>query len=128
MFYNASPRIFENAKLLRENMTASEKILWDRLKCKQLLGLRFKPQHPIDIFIADFYCHQVKLVIEVDGGYHKNKDQREYDIGRESDLDKWGIKVIRFYNEDIENDIDRVLKEIEKTCINLKPELSQSPL
>ncbi len=82
MFYNAKPHIFEKAKMLRKYMTNSELILWERLKGKQLLGFRFRPQHPIDIFIADFYCHPLKLVIEVDGGIHKTADQREYDIGR----------------------------------------------
>ena len=90
MFYNAKPHIFEKAKALRNNMTVSELILWERLKGKQILGLRFRPQHPIDIFIADFYCHPLRLVIEVDGGIHLSKDQKEYDLGREGELEYWG--------------------------------------
>lgn len=73
MFYNAKPHIFEKAKLLRENMTIPEQILWQQLKGKKMLNLRFRPQHPVDRFIADFYCHPIKLVIEVDGGIHKSK-------------------------------------------------------
>ena len=128
MFYNAKPLIFERAKMLRKNMTESEEILWEQLKGKKLLGLRFRPQHPIDIFIADFYCHPVKLIIEVDGGIHKSRDQKEYDIGRTAELNYWEIKVIRFTNEEIENKINEVIKEIEKTCIKRQSELSQSPL
>ena len=82
-----------------------------------MLGLRFRPQHPLDIFIADFYCHPIKLVIEVDGGIHKTADQREYDIGRTAELNYWEVEVIRFTIEEIENRINEVIKEIEKICI-----------
>lgn len=92
-----------------------------------MLGLRFKPQHPIDIFIADFYCHPLKIVIEIDGGIHKSIDQREYDIGREAELENWGIKVIRFTNEVVEKDIEKVRSEIEQICKRRRAEL-QSPL
>jgi very-short-patch-repair endonuclease len=128
MFYNAKPHIFEKAKALRNNMTNSELKLWEKLKGKQMLGLRFRPQHPIDIFIADFYCHPLKLVIEVDGGIHKTSDQKEYDIGRTGELNYWDIEVIRFTNEQIENNINQVIKQIEQTCIKRQSELPQSPL
>jgi very-short-patch-repair endonuclease len=128
MFYNAKPHIFEKAKSLRNNMTNSELKLWEKLKGKQMLGLRFRPQHPIDIFIADFYCHPIKLVIEIDGGIHKTTEQKEYDIGRTAELNYWGIEVIRFTNEEIENEIDQVITGIEKTCIKRQSELPQSPL
>lgn len=71
MFYGAKPHIYKKAKFLRKNMTDSELKLWEVLKGKKILGLRFRSQHPIDIFIADFYYHPVKLVVEVDGGIHK---------------------------------------------------------
>ncbi len=64
MFYGAKPIIFERVKALRENPTKAEIALWSILRKKQMMGLRFK--HPICIFIADFYCHSIKLVIEVD--------------------------------------------------------------
>ena len=128
MFYGAKPHIFEKAKMLRKNMTEAEEILWEQLRGKKLMGLRFRPQHPIDIFIADFYCHPLKLVVEVDGGIHKTKEQREYDLGREGELENWGIKVIRFTNEEIGNNITQVIKEIEQVCIKRKSELPQSPL
>jgi very-short-patch-repair endonuclease len=127
MFYNAKPHIFEKAKILRDHMTEAELKLWDILKNKQLLNYRFRPQHPIDIFIADFYCHSLKLVIEVDGGIHNTKDQREYDIGREAELLNWGIKVIRFTNDEVINDIYLVKKKIELICIERRTEL-ESPL
>ncbi|MBW8324729.1 MAG: endonuclease domain-containing protein [Prolixibacteraceae bacterium] len=127
MFYNAKPIIFERAKVMRENMTQAEKAVWELLKSNNMLGLRFKPQHPIDIFIADFYCHPLKLVIEIDGGIHKSVDQREYDIGREAELERWGIKVIRFTNEEVENNITLIQNKIEQICSERRSEL-KSPL
>ncbi len=123
MFYDAKPHIFEKAKMLRENMTEAEQKLWEHLKGKKMMGLRFRPQHPIDIFIADFYCHPLKLVIEIDGGIHKSQDQKEYDIGREAELERWGINVIRFTNEEIENSIEHVKNEIEQECASHRSEL-----
>lgn len=127
MFYNAKPHIFEKAKLLRKNMTSSEKKLWELLKGKKVFGMRFRPQHPIDIFIADFYCHPLKLVIEVDGGIHESRDQAEYDIGREAELNEWGIKVVRFTNKEIEKDIDLMRNKIVEICKKRRSELL-SPL
>ena len=109
MFYNASPDIFRNAEDLRNNMTEAEEILWERLRKKQL-GVRFKAQHPIERFIADFYCHQSKLVIEVDGEIHKY--QKEYDDGREAEIEKYEIKILRFTNSEVINDIETVIEKI----------------
>ena len=109
-------------------MTGSEQKLWENLKGKQLLGLRFRPQHPIDIFIADFYCHPAKLVIEVDGEIHKTKDQSEYDLGREAELENWGLKVIRFTNEEIEYNFGHVITEIERVCKQQISGLGENPL
>ncbi len=128
MFYNAKPHIFEKAKMLRKDMTGAELKLWEKLKGKKMLGLRFRPQHPIDIFIADFYCHPLKLVIEIDGGIHNSTDQKEYDFGREGELENWGIKVIRFTNEEVENEMNRVLEDVKQICLKRKSELPQSPL
>ena len=109
MFYNASPVIFQKAEMLRKNMTKAETVLWERLR-KNQLGVRFKAQHPIERFIADFYSHKAKLVIEVDGEIHNF--QKEYDLGREAELEKYGITVIRFTNEDVFNEIDKVIEKI----------------
>jgi very-short-patch-repair endonuclease len=80
MYYGAKPETFEAARILRENMTLFEKLLWERLKLKQICGVRFRRQHPIDFFIADFYCHEARLVVEIDGEMHNY--QREHDDGR----------------------------------------------
>ncbi|WP_320111062.1 endonuclease domain-containing protein [Draconibacterium orientale] len=127
MFYGAKAHIFEKAKLLRNNMTAAELLLWEQLKGKKVLGLRFRPQHPIDIFIADFYCHPLKLVIELDGGIHKSREQKEYDIGRTGELNYWGIEVIRFTNEEVEKDIIQVIETITQKCLIRQSEIRKSP-
>ena len=113
MFYGATTIIFENAKMLRNNMTQAELALWGRIN-KNQLGVRFKPQHPISFFIADFYCHKHKLVIEIDGEIHEQ--QIEYDEGRTFELEHYGINVIRFTNEEVLCNIDKVIEDIKK-CI-----------
>ena len=114
MFYGASPKVFELAKELRDRLTESEKILWEKLRLKRLNGYRFKSQHPVAGFIADFYCHKAKLVIEIDGVYHNSKSQSEYDANRSSVISEFGIKIIRFRNEDVTDRIDFVLEEIKR--------------
>ena len=115
MFYGAKRSIFQNAEVLRKDMTVAEKKLWDRLN-KSQLGVRFKAQHPMDIFIADFYCHKFKLVVEIDGGIHET--QKEYDEGRTAELESWGLTIIRFSNEEVMNDIEKVVEMI-KNHLNL---------
>jgi len=117
MFYGAKRTIFQNACELRKEMTPAEKVLWNRLN-KSQLGVRFKAQHPIDIFIADFYCHKYKLIVEVDGEIHLS--QKEQDENRTSELERFGLTIIRFKNEEVITDIERVIDEIKK-IINTAP-------
>ena len=119
MFYGAKPITFERAKGLRLNPTEAEKKLWEVLRNNQMLGLRFKHQHPISIFIADFYCHTIKLVIEVDGEIHLKKENREYDENRTAELDSLGITVLRYSNDMVINNINKVKEEILIECKRL---------
>jgi len=111
MFYGAKRTIFQNACELRKEMTPAEKVLWNRLN-KSQLGVRFKAQHPIDIFIADFYCHKCKLIVEVDGEIHLS--QKEADENRTAELERFGLTVIRFTNKEVLNDVEKVVDEIRK--------------
>ncbi len=113
MFYGASNIIFENAKKLRNTVTDAEKLLWEHLKEKKL-GVKFRRQHPISSFIADFYCHEKKLIIELDGSIHNIKEIFENDLERQAAIEAFGIKVIRFKNEEIYKNIDIVLNKINK--------------
>ncbi len=112
MFYGASPNTFEKAAELRKNMTDTEKVLWLELKNRKVFKTKFRRQHPIDIFVVDFYCHEYKLVIEVDGKIHLKKDIQEYDKGRQAELENLGITVLRFTNEQINTDIEAVKRKI----------------
>ena len=116
LFFGAKPGIFKKASILKKSMTEAEIILWKNLRNRKLCGLKFRRQHPIDIFIADFYCHEKKLIIEVDGGIHENEAQKEYDEGRTYELVEKGYKIIRFRNEEIMVNIDYVLNSITDFC------------
>jgi acetylglutamate kinase len=119
MFYGANPILFELAEELRAKMTPAEEIFWNAIKINEW-HLKFRRQHPISTYIADFYCHQVKLVIELDGGYHENKEVKIYDAAREKDIKEYGITVLRFKNEEIFNDLSNVLDKINLAISKLK--------
>jgi len=112
MFYGAPPYVFEKARELRKTLTPAEKKLWEHLKKRRMKGYKFRRQHPIFEFIADFYCHTIKLVVEVDGGIHNIDRQKEYDIKRTAKLNKFGITAIRFTNKQVLNDLNSVLKQL----------------
>jgi len=111
MFLGAGAQIFRNAEELRYGMTAAEDLLWGHLKGKQL-GAKFRRQHPLGIYIADFYCHQHKLVIELDGSIHNRIDVAQNDIEPQRILELDGIKVIRFTNDQVFNNLNKVLDQI----------------
>jgi very-short-patch-repair endonuclease len=112
MFYDATPNTFEKARRLRNNTTRHERMLWDCLRKNQIHGVRMKRQHPIGTYIADFYCHAAKLVIEIDGASHDTADQKLIDKERTFNLNLSGLKVIRFSNKEIEHDLNNVISEI----------------
>jgi cyclase len=117
--------IFERAEELRKNPTFEENLLWQYLKGNQL-GVRFKRQHPIWLYIADFYCHEIKLVIEIDGSIHNLKEVKERDIVREDDIVSFGIRVIRFRNSEIRNSIIQVLEKISEVISELRKDGKQN--
>ena len=78
-FHGASTGVFEKARQLRKNMTLAEQELWKYIRKDQLDGSRFRRQHPVAQYILDFYCHDSRLAIELDGGIHDNADQMQYD-------------------------------------------------
>jgi very-short-patch-repair endonuclease len=116
MFYGAKGDIFEAASLMRKNMTLAELVIWSQLRNKDIFKVKFRRQHPIDVFIVDFYCHELRLAIEIDGEIHNDDKLKEYDLGRTYALQKYGIKVIRFSNQQVlcslESVTEKILKEI----------------
>nr|WP_284046806.1 endonuclease domain-containing protein [Gelidibacter japonicus] len=114
MFKGAPKSAFLKARLLRNKMTSAEKILWSYLENKKFEGYKFRRQHPLHLFIVDFYCHELGLIIEVDGAYHEIKEQEEKDEKRTELLEFQGLTVIRFTNEEVATDIEIVLTKIKK--------------
>jgi cyclase len=125
MFEGASFLLFEKAKDLRQNLTRAEEILWVHLK-KGIRGYKFRRQHPIAAYIADFFCYKLKLIVEVDGSIHNNSETISNDITRQNDLEKLGYTVIRFTNAEIFEEADMVLNKISESVnniINKAPEI-----
>ena len=104
------------AKEFRKKSTKPEKILWEALRNRKLLNLKFRRQHVIDGYITDFCCLEIKLIIEVDGPIHL--DQIKEDEARQKILEN-KYKVIRFKNEDIENNIEKAVEIIKKIALTL---------
>ena len=115
----APPKHFYYSRENRKQPTRTEKILWTHLRNRKLRGFKFRRQHPISDFIADFYCHECKLIVELDGEYHNNIEQRQYDNGRTYEINELHIKVIRFTNREVLEDFNFVLSKI-KESLNTK--------
>jgi very-short-patch-repair endonuclease len=103
-------------------MTQPETILWSRLKSKNIYGYKFRRQQPIFDYIIDFYCHELKLIVEVDGEIHALIENADSDKKRENMLRTNGYHILRFTNFDIHNDIETVIDKIkEYITTNLSP-------
>ena len=112
MHAGASAQIFHYAIKLRKNPTESEKLLWNKLRNRQLEGIKFRRQHPFDDFAIDFYSHELELAIELDGGYHETKRQKFSDDCKDIQLMSFGLTVLRYTNENIFHSMDIVLEDI----------------
>lgn len=111
LIYN-NPRFKKRRKELRSDQTEAEKLLWNKLRNRQILGIKFFRQYSIGPYIADFYSSEKRLVIELDGSQHTIEDKNRYDKERTSYLSYQDIKVIRFWNNDIMKNIEGVLERI----------------
>ena len=107
-----NPKLKSIAKNLRKNMTLSEVLLWQRLKQGQLLGYDFDRQRPIDNYIVDFFCKDLMLAIEIDGSSHHSEMAFAQDIRRQKRLETLGIRFLRFKDEEVKKDLDRVVEQI----------------
>lgn len=99
-------------KKLRREQTVAEGILWQGLRNRQIKKLKFYRQYSVGPYILDFYCPEIHLAIELDGESHDNADAKVYDVERTSYLESLGIKVMRFKNEEVMNDVEEVLGKI----------------
>ena len=94
-------------------MTPEENLIWENLKGKKMHNVHFRRQHPINIYIVDFYCHEIKLAVELDGKIHLK--HKEYDNERSNDIEGYKITLIRFTNEEVNLKLDAVLTTISRT-------------
>jgi cyclase len=108
IFLGASHFVFRNAGGLRKNMTHAELLLWEYLRQKPS-GYKFRRQHPLGPFIADFYCHALKLVVEVDGSIHEVREIKDWDPERQRMLEQDGLRFLRFTNEEVEKQLETVI-------------------
>ncbi|MBS4066307.1 MAG: acetylglutamate kinase [Chitinophagaceae bacterium] len=119
MFYGASNLIFQRAEELRNRMTPAEESLWRYLHINEW-KLKFRRQHPVSNYVVDFYCHAIKLVIELDGGIHDVEEVKRIDAEREQNLKELGLTVLRFKNEEVFQNRKIVLETISKIISELK--------
>ena len=107
------------ARQNRREMTESETVLWNALR-NEFRGIKFRRQHPIGDYIADFLCLKAKLVIEVDGGYHDKPQQQLEDQWRTEFLQSKGYRVIRFTNEEVSSQLKGVISRIKEELIKIE--------
>lgn len=112
LFTGANPKLFEFSRILGKEQTLAEEAIWSQLRNRKILGQKFRRQHPIDKYIADFYCYDAKLIIEIDGGIHNQLDNIEYDKGRSYELEELGITVLRFTNDEVNKNLTDVIGRI----------------
>jgi len=110
---HASPELIRFAQHHRRQPTPAEAILWEALRGKQLQGVRFRRQHPVETFIFDFYCPIHKLVLEVDGTSHDSPRAHESDTERDAWVQAHGYRVLRLRNEEILGNLPAVLERIQ---------------
>lgn len=114
---NHSPQyLIDLARKMRKSPTVEEKLIWEALRDNKL-GVKFRFQHILGRYIADFYCHSKKLVVEIDGKVHDIPDVIEYDRIRQAEIESRGLRVLRIRNEEIIEDLPRVILKI-KQAIN----------
>src|SRR5688572_12181023 len=111
------PRLLRFAREMRHEMTNAEKRIWGRVRDRRLSGFKFRRQVPVDGVITDFYCEEAKLVVELDGGQHKEPDEAEYDRLRDQALHRMGVAVLRFWDNDALKNTDPVLERILETLL-----------
>jgi len=104
--------IIEVARKLRKDATPEEKLLWQRLRNRKLGGLKFVRQHPLGRYVVDFYCSELKLVVEIEGSVHRKPDQLKYDETRFEELGLRGFRILRYSNSEIAQNLENVLESI----------------
>lgn len=116
---NAGAEIFYKASMLRKNMTETENKLWQHIRNKQL-GVKFRRQHPLGPYVVDFYSHEIRLIIEVDGEYHLAESLKEIDKLRDEKIIASGCRILRFSDDQINCKLNDVIIEIKHKVDSIK--------
>ena len=114
-FEKTSPRLLKLARALRRRRTDAEGAVWQLVRRRQF-GAKFRRQHPIDPYVLDFYCHELRLAIEVDGGGHSHARSRARDLERSASLEAQGIRVVRFTNTEVLQETESVAEALWLVC------------
>ena len=114
------PQLLIFAKTMRTNSTEAESLMWQILRAKRFMNLKFRRQHVIALYIVDFYCHELGLVVELDGSQHGTDDGIEYDAERTQFLEALGLKVVRYWNHEVLGQTDMILEDLWEICFSLK--------
>jgi very-short-patch-repair endonuclease len=110
-----APKLAHYAKRLRKNSTKAEALLWSRLRARQIQGIKFRRQQPVESYIVDFVCFEKRIVIELDGGQHAIN--KEKDNKRDRFLTENGFKVLRFWDNEVFDNLEGVLEVIRNKCL-----------
>jgi len=127
-FLKNDPALKERRRELRRNQTDAEKALWAKLRNKQFFELKFFRQYSFGSYILDFYCPEKKLAVELDGGQHNLPEARDYDAERTAYLNAHGVKVVRFWNNEVLCEMEGVLERLTPPGLPLRANPTQPPL
>lgn len=116
-----NPKLKLLARKLRNDSTLGEILLWKELSNKKLYGYDFHRQKPLLNYIVDFYCYELNLVIEIDGVYHTSEEQFKLDIFRKTELENYGLTIIRFSENEVRHEMVNVLRTIENHILEHTP-------
>ena len=112
-------RMIALGKILRKRPTEAEQLLWNKLRQQQLEGFKFRRQQPIDNYIVDFVCFEKRIIVEVDGGQHATRSKD--DTARDTYLRQQGFQVLRFWNNEVLQNINGVLEVVKERCLSPAP-------
>jgi very-short-patch-repair endonuclease len=115
-FLKNDPTLKDRRRELRQSQTEAEKSFWGQVRNKRFMGLKFFRQYSVGQYILDFYCPEIRLAVELDGGQHNEPEQREYDAARTDYLHAHGIRVLRFWNHEVMSEMEGVLMRMEAEC------------
>jgi very-short-patch-repair endonuclease len=110
----------EKRRRLRQNQTKAEALLWQKLRDRQIEGLKFRRQYSVECFVLDFYCPALRLAIEIDGESHQSEEAAAYDRDRQAFIEALGIRFLRFTNQEVYEHLDAAIEQITHTAQGLR--------